>query len=106
MDIKPNQKLKQRGDQINIPEGYFFELYTPGAGRIVSPSLERQLKFAKMYLHADANVTFKDAAGNQSNNVPISKGSCHWLVSEIIDTGEVAVSIIHDGVPYKDNENS
>lgn len=84
-------------DELSIPEGFYFEPYTPTAGRIVSPSMGVPIEFAKMYLSEDADVTFKDYAGNLVTDFPLSKGGHSFLVREIISVSTGTVAIVHNG---------
>ena len=90
-------------DSLKIPEGGFFELYTPVVGgvRIISPSLGYPLQFAKIHLTADADVTFKDEFGNLSTAVPLSKGEQSFLVTEIRVVSTGSVYIRHDGKKWE-----
>jgi hypothetical protein len=86
----------------NIPSrdviGVFCEVYTPAAGRIVSPSLAKKLEYAKFILTQDANVSFKDAQGNAATTIALLKGRHDFLVSEISAVSAGSVLIIHDGI--------
>lgn len=91
-------------DEVKIPNGKFFEAYTVTPGRITSPSLKandgtaRRLQYARVQLTADANLTFKDWAGNQVTALPLKGGvEYHFLVTEITVVSAGAVYIIHDG---------
>ncbi len=81
-----------------IPEGFFFEVYAPKAGRIYSTVLNKFLRYAKICLSADADVTFKDVRGNQVNAFSLSKGEHSFLVTEIIAVSTGTIAIIHDGI--------
>lgn len=84
-------------DQLLIPEGIYRELYTPIAGRIKSPSLNKYLQFAKIALSADATVVYKDHAGNQTTEA-LKAGPQSSLFSEVISVSVGTVTIIHDGI--------
>ncbi len=81
-----------------IPEGFYFEVYVPKAGRIYSTVVNKFLKYAKICLSADADVTFKDVRGNQINAFSLSKGEHSFLVTEIITVSAGSVAVIHDGI--------
>jgi len=86
-------------DEIIVPEGRYFELYTPAAGRIKSPATTKYLQFVKFYLPADSTMTFKDYAGTQSTTVSLKAGYHPFLVQEItVCSG--SVYIIHDGLVW------
>lgn len=91
-------KTRRIKDSLKIEDGKYFELYTPASGRIVSPALGKRLKYAKIYLSADANVTFKDEAGGSSSTVALAKGRHDFMVTEISVVSTGSVYIIHDGV--------
>lgn len=93
-------------DQLIIPEGYYVEPYTPATGQIVSSALSKKLKYAKMVLSEDANVTFKSAKGNQVTAFPLSKGPQSFLVSEISVVSAGSVLIVHDGIIDTGDDNS
>lgn len=78
--------------------GTFFEPYTPVAGRVKSPSLNKELEYCNFYLSADANVTFVDYAGNAVSAYPLLKGRHNILVREISVVSAGIVSLVHDGV--------
>mgnify|MGYP007106206461 CR=1 FL=1 len=90
---------KRKHDGLTIPEGFFFEVYTPAAGPIVSPGLGIALEYAKVQLSADANLTFVNLAGQTVTAFPLAKGSHPFLVREIIAVSTGSVAILHDGVP-------
>jgi len=91
------KNLKRNRDALFIPEGQYFELYSPAAGKIISPVLDKALKYAKFCLSEDANVTFKDARGNAVSAFPLSKGEHSFLVTEISVVSAGTIAIIHDG---------
>ena len=97
--------LKRHRDALFIPEGQYFEVYTPAAGKIISPSLDKVLKYAKFCLSEDANVTFKDARGNSVAAFPLAKGEHSFLVTEISVVSAGSVAIIHDGELDSGTEN-
>lgn len=103
--MKSNNLLRQRNALI-IPEGFYQEPYTPIVGRIVSPVLNKKLKYAKMILSADADVTFRDAMGNAVSTFALSKGPQPFLVSEISAVSAGSVLIVHDGeIDTTEDEN-
>ncbi len=85
-----------RGETLKIPEGSFTEPYTPRTGRIISPSLNKELAYAKIKMSADGTITYVDYAGNLTVNDTLSKGTHPFLVREI-RACDVTVSIVHDG---------
>lgn len=99
------RSITRNSDSFIIPEGFFFELYTPASGRILSPSLNKRLQLAKMFITADANVTFKDAAGTASATVPLKAGFQPFLVSEISVVSTGSVYIIHDGIIWSQDSS-
>ena len=92
-----NPKIQRDIDQIHVPEGYYFEAYTPATGRISSTSLGKKLQYAKMYLSQDANVTFRDYAGNAVVAFPLKAGAQPFLVTEVSVVSAGSVALIHDG---------
>lgn len=96
--MKSKNRVKRDPDQLTIPEGRYQELYSPAPGRITSTALNgKKLKYAKMILSEDANVTWKDAKTNQVTTFPLAKGGQFFLVSEIIAVSAGTVLIVHDG---------
>ncbi len=93
-----DQNPRRTPEGLIIPEGFFFEVYVPKAGRIYSTVLNKYLKYAKMCLSSDADVTFKDVYGNQTNAFSLSKGEHSFLITEIITVSTGSVAIIHDGI--------
>ena len=92
--------LSREHDALKVPEGFFQEPYTPVAGRVLSPSLNKRLQYCKFYLSADANVTWKDYAGNQITTFALKAGYQPFIVSEIIAVSAGTVLIIHDGIVW------
>lgn len=88
---------RSRQKKAVLMEGKFTEAYTPKSGRISSPSLYKELRWAKMLLTADADVTYKDESGI-SKTVSLSKGEHPFFVTEISAVSTGTVYIIHDGV--------
>ncbi len=88
---------RSRQKKAILIEGKFTEPYTPKSGRISSPSMYKELLWAKMCLSADADVTFKDESGI-SKTLSLSKGEHPFFVTEISVVSTGTVSIIHDGV--------
>lgn len=92
-----NKVPKRAKDAIRIPEGVYFEVYVPKSGTLISPSSNKRIKYAKFYLSADANVSFKDVNGRSVNGFPLSKGRHDFLVTEISSVSAGTVAIVHDG---------
>lgn len=84
-------------DEVKIPNGRYFEPYTPIAGQIISPVLGKKLAWAKMHLSVASTVTFKDGAGNQVTLFPLQAGKQDFLVTEITAVTAGVVAIVHDG---------
>jgi hypothetical protein len=96
MQVNPVNQRDQ--DALKVPEGRYFEPYTPAVGRISSTSLGgKKLQYAKMYLSADANVTFRDEAGNAIVAFPLLKGPQPFLVTEVSVVSAGSVALMHDG---------
>jgi hypothetical protein len=94
MKANPNSR---NPDQLIIPEGFFREPYTPAVGRIKSPSLNKYLQYAKIILSEDANVTYRDYAGNQ-NTEAMKAGAQPTVFSEVSVVSAGTVTIVHDGL--------
>lgn len=82
----------------NLVKGIFFEVYTPAAGPIVSPSSGKTLEYAQIYLSQDANVTFINMAGQTVNAFPLFKGRHYFLVKEVSVVSAGTLAIVHDMV--------
>jgi len=96
--MKSQSRLKQH-DSIQIPEGFYVEPYTPTVGGIISPALNKQLAYVKLWLNGDASgCSLRDAKGNAVTGINLKAGPCPFLVSEISSTGGITCYIIHDGV--------
>lgn len=93
-----SQTPNRQHDSLIVPEGFYVETYTPAAGKIKSPLLNKYLKYAKIILSEDANVTFKSTYGNSISAFPLAKGSHPFLVSEVSVVSAGTVLIIHDGI--------
>lgn len=96
---------KREHDALFVPEGFFTEPYTPAVGRVTSPSLGKKIQYCKMILSADANVTYRDYAGNLVSAFPFKAGPQPFLVSEISVVSTGSVLIVHDGVIYVDDSS-
>lgn len=83
--------------EVKIPNGSYFEPYTPVAGPIISPALNKKLRYACFYLSADAAVTFKDGKGNAVAAYPFSKGRHDILVTEVTVVSAGILALVHDG---------
>lgn len=104
MNINP--KLNREYDAIQVGEGFFQEPYTPTAGRITSAAHGgKKLQWAKMLLSADANVTWRDYAGNLVTAFALTKGLQDFLVSEIITVSTGSVLIVHNGLLWTADES-
>jgi len=90
--------IRKQHDTLAIPEGRFKEDYTPQVGRIISPQLGKHLKYAKIYLSEDANVTYRSVGGSLITAEPLAKGAHAFLVIEVIAVSSGTVRILHDGV--------
>ncbi len=85
-------------------DGSFIEAYTPVVGRITTTKVSPQgvaqfLEGAKFIITADANVTFRDYAGNAVVAMPWKAGvifPCTVTEISVLSTG--SLYIIHDGV--------
>lgn len=95
--MKAKSILNRQHDSFKIPEGFYVEPYTPRVGRIISPSLNKELAYAKIKMAEDGTITYVDVAGNLNTDDTLSKGTHPFLVREI-RACDVAVSIVHDGV--------
>jgi hypothetical protein len=80
----------------SIAEGEYQETYTPAAGRIKSPSLNRVLKRCKMMPAGDGSVTWKDHHGNANTATLVGGIVYPFYVSEI-SAAAAGVIIVHDG---------
>lgn len=98
--------ITREHDKLFIPEGFYQEPYTPVAGRILSPSLNKRLQYCKFMLSADATVTWKDYAGNTVTSYPLKAGIQPFLVSEIISVSAGTVLIIHDGIVWTEDASA
>jgi hypothetical protein len=90
--------ITREPNELKVPEGFYVEPYTPIAGRIKSPSLNKFLQYAKFILSADANVTFRDHAGNLNTAMALKAGPQIFLASEITAVSAGTVTIVHDGL--------
>lgn len=106
---------KRSHDEIKIPNGRYFEACTPAVGPIVTNRIldkegqPRQLRYAKIQVSVDANVTFRDGGGGQANAVPLKAGIKYdFLVTEVSVVSVGTLYLIHDGeiVLTKDDERA
>lgn len=102
--METRRALRQH-DSLSIPEGYIIEAYTPTQGPIISPSSDKHIQRVKIHLSEDATVTGRDARGNLVTDIPLSKGPCPYLWSEVHSVSTGSVWIVHDGVPASINED-
>jgi hypothetical protein len=92
---------KKAHDEMVIPEGRFKEAYTPVANRkILSPALNKYLKYAKFQLSADATVTYRTLGGAlvTAEALTAASGTQPYLVSEIHSVSAGTCYIVHDGI--------
>lgn len=90
----------KNNNALSIPEGRYKEVYTPVANkRILSPSLNKYLKYAKFQLSAAATVTYRTSGGSLVTAEAIaSTDPLPFLVSEIHSVSTGTCYIIHDGI--------
>ena len=93
---------KRQHDETAIPDGRIKEAYTPVANRkILSPTLNKYIKYAKFQVTAAATVVYRTVGGALvSEAIPAAGASVtqQQLVSEIHSTSAVTIYIIHDGI--------
>lgn len=95
-----SQSHKRQHDALLVPEGRFKEPYTPVANRkILSPTLNKYLKYAKFQVSADANVTYRTLGGSlvTAEAITAASGIQPYLVSEIHSVSAGVCYIVHDG---------
>lgn len=92
-----SKSRKRQQDSIAIPEGSFIEPYTPTPGPIISPCLQLPLAYAKVHMSEEGTITGKDRKGNTVTDLPLGKGQCPYLFSEI-SSASVSLWIVHEGV--------
>lgn len=96
--MKSNSFTKNN-NALSIPEGRFKEAYTPVANRkILSPGLNKYLKYAKFQLSAAATITYRTSGGSLVTEAMTSTEPQPFLVSEIHSVSAGTCYILHDGV--------
>lgn len=92
-------KSARQFDELVIPEGRFKEAYTPVANRkILSPQLNKYIKYAKFQVSADSSVVYRTVGGALvTETVTAASGPQPFLVSEIHSSSAGTLYILHDG---------
>lgn len=90
---------KRQHDEMTIPEGRFKEAYTPVANsKILSPTLNKYIKFAKFQVTAASTVVYRTPGGSLVSEDVVSTEPQSFLVSEIHSSSAGTLYILHDGI--------